>query len=65
MTYTFKCDNNKCNKTIICILTKYHEEYFGRCKYCHSGRLKTVENNNFLGVLREKHIIYPKNKKDY
>ena len=31
MTYTFKCDNKKCEKTIICILSKYNDDdYFGR-----------------------------------
>ena len=63
MTYTFKCDNKKCKKTIICILSKYDEqEYFGRCNYCQSGRLKWIENVNLIGVLEEYKIIH-KNRK--
>ena len=59
MTYTFKCDNKKCNKTIICILSKYNDEdYFGRCNYCHSGRLKWIKNINLQEVLREHKIIH-------
>ena len=54
MTYTFKCDNNKCNKTLICILSKYAgEDYFGRCNYCQSGRLKWIQNINLQEVLKE------------
>jgi len=62
MTYTFKCDNENCNKILICILSKYNEEYFGRCEYCKSGRLKCIENVNLLGVLEEQKIIH-KNRK--
>ena len=63
MTYTFKCDNKKCNKTLICIMSKYdNSEYFGRCNYCHSGRLKWIKNINLLGVLEEQKIIH-KNKR--
>ena len=61
MTYTFKCDNKKCKKTIICILSKYDEqEYFGRCNYCQSGRLKWIQNINLKGILHDANIIYRK-----
>ena len=63
MTYTFKCDNIKCEKSIICIMSKYNEDdYFGRCNYCHSGRLKWIKNIDLMGVLEEQKIIY-KNKR--
>ena len=59
MTYTFRCDNEKCKKTLICILSKYDDnEYFGRCNYCHSGRLKWIKNIDLMGVLEEQKIIY-------
>ena len=59
MTYTFKCDNKKCEKTIICILSKYNDDdYFGRCNYCNSGRLKWIKNIDLLGVLEEHKIIH-------
>ena len=59
MTYTFKCDNEKCKKTLICILTKYEEsQYFSRCEYCKSGRLKWIKNINLIGVLKESNILY-------
>ena len=58
MTYTFKCDNEKCFKTIICLLSKYNgDEYFGRCNYCGSGRLKWMEKVNLQEVYREQKII--------
>ena len=61
MTYTFKCDNEKCKKQIICILSKYRgDEYFGRCSYCHSGRLKWIQNINLHSVLRDHLIIHKK-----
>ena len=45
MTYTFRCDNKKCNKSIVCLMSKYDEsEYFARCEYCKSGRLKWIQN---------------------
>ena len=63
MTYTFKCDNKKCEKTIICILSKYDEnEYFGRCNYCQSGRLKWIQNINVISILREQDIIHKHRK---
>ena len=63
MTYTFKCDNEKCKKTLICIMSKYNDsEYFGRCNYCQSGRLKWIKNIDLLGVLEEHKIIH-KNKR--
>ena len=63
MTYTFKCDNEKCGKSIICLLSKYNDsEYFGRCNYCQSGRLKWIKNIDLLGVLEEHKIIH-KNKR--
>ena len=63
MTYTFKCDNKKCEKSIICILSKYNEDdYFGRCNYCHSGRLKWIKNINLQEVLREHKIIHNKRR---
>jgi|TARA_B110001454_G_scaffold204071_1_gene212531 hypothetical protein len=59
MTYTFKCTNEKCNKTLICIMTKNGErEYFGRCEYCKSGRLKWIKNVDLLEVLKDNKIIY-------
>ena len=61
MTYTFKCDNEKCKKSIICLLSKYdNNEYFGKCNYCGEGRLKWIENINLMGVLREHKIIQTK-----
>lgn len=63
MTYTFKCDNKKCEKSIICILSKYNEDdYFGRCNYCQSGRLKWIKNINLQEVLREHKIIHNKRR---
>ena len=45
MTYTSRCDNKKCNKSIVCLMSKYDEsEYFARCEYCKSGRLKWIQN---------------------
>ena len=59
MTYTFKCDNKKCEKSIICLMSKYDgQEYFGRCNYCQSGRLKWIKNINLQGVLRDFKIIH-------
>mgnify|MGYP003971572671 FL=1 len=59
MTLTFKCDNEKCKKTLVCILSKYDEsEYFGRCEYCKSGRLKWIKNVDLFDVLKEKKIIF-------
>ncbi len=59
MTYTFKCNNKKCNKTIICIFTKYEgSKYLDRCNYCHSGRLEWIENVNIHKELREQKIIH-------
>ena len=59
MTYTFKCDNEKCKKSIICIFTNYdQQEYFGRCEYCKSGRLKWIKNIDLFGVLKENKIIH-------
>jgi hypothetical protein len=53
MTYTFKCDNEKCKKKIICLMSKYDEsEYFGRCSYCQSGRMKWIQNIDLLSVLK-------------
>ena len=53
MTYTFKCDNEKCKKKIICLMSKYDDrEYFGRCSYCNSGRLKWIQNIDLLSVLK-------------
>ena len=61
MTYTFKCDNEKCKKSIICLLSKYDKtEYFGKCNYCDVGRLKWIENINLQSVLREHKIIQTK-----
>ena len=63
MTYTFKCDNEKCKKTLICIMSKYNDsEYFGRCNYCQSGRLKWIKNIDLLGVLEEKNMIHKKRR---
>ena len=59
MTYTFKCDNKKCKKTILCILSKYNKnDYFGRCDYCHSGRLKWIQNIDLKNVLEDFNIIH-------
>jgi len=45
MTYTFRCDNKKCNKSIVWLMSKYHESgSFARCKYCKSGTLKLIQN---------------------
>jgi hypothetical protein len=64
MTYTFVCDNQKCNKTIICLFSKYDEqEYFGRCNYCQSGRLKWAKNICLKGVLKDQNIIYIKKRR--
>ena len=63
MTYTFKCDNEKCGKSIICLMSKYdNSEYFGKCNYCSTGRLKWIENINLQSVLKEYKIIHPKKK---
>ena len=65
MTYTFKCDNKKCEKIIISILSKLvpaETKYYGRCKYCNSGRLKLVKNIDLLGVLTEQKILYKKER---
>ena len=65
MTYTFKCDNKKCEKIIISILSKHDgSEYYGRCKYCNSGRLKLVKNIDLLGVLTEQKILYKKERRE-
>jgi hypothetical protein len=69
MTYTFKCDNKKCEKTIISILSKLvsaaaETRYYGRCKYCNSGRLKLVKNIDLFGVLTEQKILYKKERKE-
>jgi hypothetical protein len=61
MTYTFKCDNEKCKKKIVCLLSKYDErEYFGRCSYCNSGRLKWIQNIDLKSILNDANIIYKK-----
>ena len=58
MTYTFKCDNEKCKKILISIMTKYDgSKYFGRCEYCKSGRLEWIKNIDLLGTLRDEKII--------
>ena len=63
MTYTFKCDNEKCKKTLICIMSKYNDsEYFGRCNYCQSGRLKWIKNIDLMSVLEEKNMIHKKRR---
>ena len=61
MTYTFECDNKKCKKKIICLMSKYDgNDYFGRCNYCQSGRLKWIKNICLKGVLKDHNIIYKK-----
>mgnify|MGYP001418581119 CR=1 FL=1 len=61
MTYTFECDNEECKKKIICLLSKYNEdEYFGKCSYCKSGRMKWIKNIDLKGVLRDHNIIQKK-----
>ena len=61
MTYTFKCDNEKCKKSIICLMSKYDgSEYFGKCNYCGNGRMKWIENIDLQNVLRENMIIQTK-----
>ena len=63
MTYTFECDNAKCKKSIICLMSKYDgQEYFGRCNYCHSGRLKWIQNVDLFGVLTESKILHSKKR---
>ena len=63
MTYTFKCDNKKCKKTIVCILSKYdNDDYFGRCNYCNSGRLKWIKNIDLKNVLENFNIIHKTRK---
>ena len=63
MVYTFKCDNKKCEKTLICIMSKYNDsEYFGRCNYCQSGRLKWIKNIDLMSVLEEKNMIHKKRR---
>ena len=64
MTYTFKCDNEKCKKSIICLMSKYdNSEYFGNCNYCSTGRLKWIKNIDLLGVLKHHNIVYKKSNK--
>ena len=54
MTYTFECDNKKCFKTIVCLMSKYNgDDYFGRCNYCGSGRLKWRKNIDLHSVLKK------------
>jgi len=54
MTYTFECDNKLCKKKIVCLMSKYDEsEYFGRCNYCSSGRLKQIKNIDLKSVLQK------------
>ena len=54
MTYTFECDNKLCKKKIVCLMSKYDEnEYFGRCNYCSSGRLKWRKNIDLHSVLQK------------
>ena len=54
MTYTFECDNKLCKKKIVCLMAKYDEnEYFGRCNYCSSGRLKWRKNIDLHSVLQK------------
>ncbi len=61
MTYTFECNNKECKKRIICLMSKYdNNEYFGRCEYCKSGRLKWIKNICLKGVLKDHNIIYKK-----
>ena len=61
MTYTFKCDNEKCKKSIICLMSKYDgSEYFGKCNYCGNGRMKWIENIDLQNVLKEHMIIQTK-----
>ena len=61
MTYTFECDNKKCKKRIICLMSKYDgNDYFGRCNYCQSGRLKWIKNICLKGILKDHNIIYKK-----
>ena len=65
MTYTFKCDNEKCKKSIICLLSKYNQdEYFGRCEYSKSGRMKWIKNICLKGVLKDANIINERSKYD-
>ena len=64
MTYTFECDNKKCKKKIICLMSKYDgNDYFGRCEYCQSGRLKWIKNICLKGILKDHNIIYQKLRK--
>ena len=61
MTYTFRCDNEKCKKSIICLMSKYDgSEYFSKCSYCGNGRMKWIENIDLMGVLKEHMIIQTK-----
>ena len=63
MTYTFKCDNKKCFKTIVCLMSKYDDsEYFGRCYYCALGKLKWIDNISLYKVLKDHKIIHPKQR---
>ena len=58
MVHQFKCDNDKCKKTIVSILSEYKgDEYYGRCDYCGSGRLKWIRNTNLLELLKKHKII--------
>ena len=51
-------DNDKCKKTIVSILSEYKcDEYYGRCDYCGSGRLKWIRNTNLLELLKKHKII--------
>ena len=54
MTYTFQCDNKLCKKKIVCLMSKYDgSDYFGRCNYCQSGRLKWIKNIDLHSVLQK------------
>ena len=58
MTVTFKCDNLQCGKSLLMIMCDYDKkEFFGRCNYCGSGRLKWMERVNLQEVYREQKII--------
>ena len=43
-------------------MSKYDDnEYFGKCQYCKSGRLKWVQNVDLKKILNDANIIHKNN----
>jgi hypothetical protein len=64
MTYTYNCENKKCNNVIVCIMSMHvSPEYLERCKICQSGRMKRGDCalKDLRVMLDEKGIIHKLN----